>query len=235
MPITSTLRRVEHIASTLRQHPNHTFIRLAVPHVRTFVSRSHLVVLTLLLDSSVQTHQQYPTDYSAYAQEPGQGFNADVYNATGHMAMPSSSAYTTPYDSNPAYGEPSQPSQAVYTMPNAAPERSYTLGGDSYAPATGATAENPYADDAYYARYSGTSHMTSPYSPLPTPSPSHLDTRVAPTSSIPSPVTATTPRGPRSPASPQPAASAEHPVYEDSPPMYDDATAQPPGQWGAKH
>ncbi|KIP10119.1 hypothetical protein PHLGIDRAFT_125779 [Phlebiopsis gigantea 11061_1 CR5-6] len=180
---------------------------------------------------SAQSHQQYPTEYSAYAQEPSQGFNADVYNATGHIAMPSSTAYTTPYAPNSSYGEPSQ---AVYTMPNAAPERSYTLGGDNYAPATGTTAENPYADDAYYARYSGTSQMTSPYSPLPTPSASHMDTQVAPTSALPSPGVATTPRGPRSPTSLQPAQAEQHPVYEDSPPMYDDATAQPPGQWGAK-
>ena len=51
----------------------------------------------------------------------------------------------------------------------------------------------------------------------------------------------TSPRGPRDPASSMPTTIVESPVHEeaphysDSPPMYDAATAQPPGQWGAKH
>lgn len=147
--------------------------------------------------------------------------------------MPSSSAYTTAYTPTAAYG---QSSQAAYVQPQTTAERSYTLGGDSYADAAPSGAQNPYANDAYFARFSGTSQMTSPYSPLPTPSPSHLDTRVAPVPSAMSPTSAAIPRGPRSPSSPLPAPQQqEHPDYEDSPPMYDDATAQPPGQWGAKH
>ena len=39
--------------------------------------------------------------------------------------------------------------------------------------------------------------------------------------------------GPSMPA-PAPVQQYEQPTYEDSPPVYDDATAQPPGQWGAK-
>lgn len=212
-------------------HPrNSTDTQNVVRHVRMSSQQSKLTLIISYLDSTIATHQQYPTDYSTHSQEPPQGFNADTYNATGHMAMPSSSAYTTSYTPN-AYG---QMSQATYVQPQAAPERSYTLGGDSYAAAAASSSQNPYADDTYYARYSGTSQMTSPYSPLPTPSPSHLNTAVAPAPAGASPTSATTPRGPRSPSSPQPAPQ-QHPVYEDSPPMYDDATAQPPGQWGAKH
>ena len=106
--------------------------------------------------------------------------------------------------------------------------------GDGYDATGAASSPNPYADDSYYARYSGQSHMPSPYSPLPTPSPSHIDTNVA---AAPSPVSATS-RGPRSPHSPAPGPSHQspmEPVYEDQPPVYDVATAQPPGQYDTKH
>lgn len=149
--------------------------------------------------------------------------------------MPSASAYSTAYAPNPFYGQ----SQPTYAAAQAQPERSYTLGGDNYAPAVSSGSPNPYADDAYYARYSagGTSQLTSPYSPLPTPSASQIDAKVAPVPSVTTATLSPTPRGPRSPSSPQHIMPQpqQHPVYEDSPPMYDDATAQPPGQWGAKH
>ncbi|GJE85866.1 Pali-domain-containing protein [Phanerochaete sordida] len=200
---------------------------------------------------SAASHQQYATDYSAYHPEQPQAFNADTYNATAHMAMPSStSAFADPYAPNPTYSQPT-PSQQPYlatTQQHLTPERSYTLGGDAYDAAGASTAQNPYADDAYYARYSGSSHMPSPYSPLPTPSPSRLDTNVA---AAPGPASATSPRGPRTPRSPiqppqspSPSHATSHqpqgshilePVYEDQPPVYDVATAQPPGQYDTKH
>lgn len=213
---------------------------------------SHRLPATLTssrLDLSAATHQQYPTDYSARSQQPVDNFSADTYNNLAQMALgATSSAYpaASPYAPNTAYSTPAPsfpaaPAAATHHAPErsytqstypATPqphvqERSYTLGGDAYGAAGGSNPQAAYADDAYYARYSGSSRMTSPYSPLPTPSPSHVDTAVAPAGG---------PHGPRSPASPtMPQPQAPQPVYEDSPPMYDDATAQPPGQWNSKH
>ena len=172
-------------------------------------------------------HQQYTSDHSAYQQTSY--FNADSYNATGHMQMPTSTnAYPDLYAASTSNQQPYQPAQH-----QAAPERSYTLGGGAYDSAATLSAQDPYADDAYHARYSGSSHLTSPYSPLPTPSASHIDTSVTAASSP------TGPRGPRSPttASPQSHAPTQpsQPVYDDQPPVYDVATAQPPGQYDSKH
>lgn len=194
---------------------------------------------------SAASHQQFTSDYSAYHPDQDRNFNADTYNATAHMAMPSSSSpFPDPYAPNPTYSHPTPaPAQQPYratTQQHLAAERSYTLGGDGYDAAGASNTQDAYADDAYYARYSGSSHMPSPYSPLPTPAPSHINTNVAPT---PGPTSATSPRGPRSPSVPPQSPASSHqpqgshilePVYEDQPPVYDVAAAQPPGQYDTK-
>ena len=128
--------------------------------------------------------------------------NPPVASPTGgyHPSDPS------PYFTQPNYHHsPSPPPQQ--------PDRSYTLGGDSYGASAIPDYQNPSGYDAsYYAHYAP---------PTSTPSPAPINTHVSPP---PEPV-ATSPRGPRAP---------QNPVYDDSPPVYDVATAQPPGQWGAK-
>ncbi|EKM61357.1 uncharacterized protein PHACADRAFT_247907 [Phanerochaete carnosa HHB-10118-sp] len=177
--------------------------------------------------NSTTPHQQYATDYSA------QSFNADSYNATGHLAIPSSSAqYADPYALNPTYVQ-STPTQQPYfpttQQQQFTPERGYTLGGEGYDASGGLSAQNPYADVAFYARHSGSSHMTSPYSPLLTPSPSHIDTNIA---AATSPTSATNSHGPRTTRSPS--VPPRSPAYDDQPPVYDIATAQPAGQYDSK-
>jgi hypothetical protein len=154
------------------------------------------------------------------------------------MTMPTStSAYADAYAPNRAYGQPAQPMQQEYqtAQHQAAPERSYTLGGGAYDSGSTLSAQNPYQDDAHYARYSDSSHMPSPYSPLPTPSFSHVDT-AAPAALNTSAVsgTSTSPTSPRGPRSPKGASVQSQSVYEDQPPVYDVATAQPPGQYDSK-
>ena len=109
----------------------------------------------------------------------------------------------------------------------APPERSYTLGGDGYG---SNTIPDPSGHAGLYSTAPYPSHTSpapiSPVSHSPSPAPINTAAAGAGPSQSQSP---TNPKGPRPPA------PAEQPIYEDSPPMYDAATAQPPGQWGAKH
>lgn len=143
-----------------------------------------------------------------------------------------------------------------------APERSYTLGGDAYT-ADAYTADanahypppQPHQQDVYARYSSGTAssipgHMPSPYSPQPTPSPSTMSTQssnmIRAQSMHKSPLPPSMTGGSSSsqqthsqpPSSPQRQQQQqsyhEEPIYEDSPPVYDVATAQPPGEWNSK-
>lgn len=137
--------------------------------------------------------------------------------------QPGVAAYssTTPYphDNAQQYTQSSPPP----AQRQAVPERSYTLGGGGYGSnSVPAISEpQPQQDDAYYAHYRTESHLPSPYSPLPTPESSHITTSTTPAPAV----------GPSSGTRPL---SPEQPMYEDSPPMYDDATAQPAGEWNTK-
>ncbi|KAF7793410.1 hypothetical protein EIP86_004522 [Pleurotus ostreatoroseus] len=190
-------------------------------------------------DDTTASHAQYASTYSnPYAEQPST-FNTDTYNNTGYM-QPATAPYsttTTPFSIPSApYSAAATPYPAQYNA-SAAPiqqhERSYTLGGDGYGTNTvPAMHEAQYSSDAYLqpqpSAGSGGSHLPSPYSPLPTPTSSNLTTGPAmPVAS--SPVDAAGPS-----VSHMHTLSQDEPMYEDSPPMYDDATAQPPGEWNTK-
>ncbi|KAH8099282.1 pali-domain-containing protein [Cristinia sonorae] len=167
---------------------------------------------------SATSHQQYPSSYSnqydPYASN--QTFNPDAYNATGYMTAPTNSFP----DHNAYYAQSTYPT----TAPQAQPERSYTLGGDGYGSNTipDLTGQTGHYAAAPYPTYGS----PSPVSAHQTHSPAPISTNVA--SPSPHAQSPTSPRGPR-----QPTSAAEQP-YPDSPPMYDMATSQPAGQWGAK-
>lgn len=207
------------------------------------------------------SHQQYPTAYSSnqYAdlQQPQDTFNSDTYNNTAYMqpgvaAYPSATAAYTTQDTSP-YAQQSA-SQPYSSQQQHSPERSYTLGGGAYGStqaddgvayygqyATGTTGAyatpttDPYATGVQGAYATGTqgtksSHLPSPYSPLPTPESSHIST---PTTATTAPLHVVNSAGPSN-GHPQRMPSLNEPMYEDSPPMYDDATAQPAGEWSSK-
>ncbi|KAJ3489613.1 hypothetical protein NLI96_g2013 [Meripilus lineatus] len=178
--------------------------------------------------SAVSQHQQYPSAYSQFADpytapQQQQADYYDPYNASGFATQPagaSTGAYHSA-DPNPYFAQSTYPQHAATPPPQQQPDRSYTLGGDGY----GGNVYSDYPaqsayDAAYYGHYATTT-TSSPSPAPPTPMPKH--TAVSPP---PEPQAVATPKGPRPPA---------EPVYEDSPPVYDVATAQPPGQWGAKH
>ncbi|KAI0651975.1 SUR7/PalI family-domain-containing protein [Trametes meyenii] len=178
------------------------------------------------------SHQQYPTDYNnvpsdpfaAQPPMPQASFSPDTYNNTAYMHTdvasppPSGGSGTNPYRA-----------QGPYVPPLAPPERNYTLGGGGYGSNT-----VPAPDLSAYPHYGG---------PSPAPSaPSTYSSSTAYTAPIntsvpPAMPQATSPRGPRDASHSMPAPIVESPTqeHEDAPPMYDAATAQPPGQWGAKH
>ena len=207
----------------------------------------------LSADHSAASHQQYPSAYSNYADPYGQanpanpsGFNTDVYNSTAYMGGVTGTRSPPPNTQTPpnAYGAATYQAQ-----PQA--QRQYTLGGDGYGsnvlpdhnqPSTAAF--DPYAP--YYPPNTTTSPSPhTPHSPHSGYSPhSHGATPPMPTAQTPTAVVgstslgvATSPNAIRSSVATLPMPSnmpQEQPQYEDSPPMYDAATAQPPGQWGAK-
>ncbi|OBZ68545.1 hypothetical protein A0H81_11662 [Grifola frondosa] len=163
-----------------------------------------------------QTNYSVPTSDPFTAQPSSQPvFNPDTYNSTGYMhpSSPSTSANPT---NNPYRG------QSAYVRPLSPPERNYTLGGGGYGTnvVPDATADFP--------QY--TSSPTSTYHTIPSPAP--INTSVSPAPSTASPratqhsnvVQSTIHEEQRSDES-----------YSDSPPMYDAATSQPAGAWGAKH
>ncbi|KAI0756871.1 SUR7/PalI family-domain-containing protein [Daedaleopsis nitida] len=174
--------------------------------------------------SAVSHQDTYQPDYrnmsdSFAAQQPQTTtFNSDSYNAMGYM-----------------YGAQSQPPLGGSTNP-------YRPTQTSYPPSS--PAGNGYGDNivpvlnASYPQYGSSSPAptSSVYTTSSAPStvPPPINTRVASPPGMPQP---TSPRGPRDPTPSMPAAHVESPVeeYSDSPPMYDAATAQPPGQWGVKH
>ncbi|KZT02497.1 pali-domain-containing protein [Laetiporus sulphureus 93-53] len=159
---------------------------------------------------SERQHQNFSVPRAAANDAPSaQPFNPNIYNSTAYMhgAAPSSTAA--------AAAAAATTSPYYSRSATAQPDRSYTLGGGAYGTAA--------SDAAYfnpYAQGSSSQHTT--------PSPAPINTRQP------------TMRGPRSPpqlvespveSMPQPA----QPQYSDSPPMYDAATAQPPGMWSTKH
>ncbi|KZT74973.1 pali-domain-containing protein [Daedalea quercina L-15889] len=157
------------------------------------------------------SHQQYPTNYSdtAYAAPQPQTFNPDSYNAAGyiHGAMPSASSPPLAGSTNPYYNSRSPP------IPQQ--DRSYTLGGDGYNAAHDTAYYDPYAANAVGSRHH-------------TPSPSPLNTNVPQGHPVRSPTHLS-----QSPVG-MPEAHGHGASYSDSPPMYDAATAQPPGMWSTK-
>lgn len=159
---------------------------------------------------SAITHQQYPSTQSSQFPNPyshESSFDPEAYNASAYMpgAHPTPSSY---------------PAESSHYNPYSQPDRSYTLGGDGYNTSGAPESSHLQQFDAAYSAYypPPTTHST--------PSPAPIITTVTPP---PQPLS-TSPRGPR------PSASAYvQPQYEDSPPVYDAATSQPPGEWGAKH
>ncbi|KAI0375123.1 pali-domain-containing protein [Pilatotrama ljubarskyi] len=185
---------------------------------------------------SAVSHQQYPSDYhttpadpfAAQPAMPQTNFNADPYymhNASPSSPPPSGGSGTNPY----------RP-QGSYAPPLAPPERNYTLSGGGYGanvvPAADMPSYPPYGGPSPAPSAPSTYSGTTAYTSAPAP----INTTIAPPMAQTSP---TSPRGPRGPNRSQPSAVVESPVeeheHEDAPPMYDAATAQPPGQWGTKH
>ncbi|CAL1694025.1 unnamed protein product [Somion occarium] len=182
---------------------------------------------------SAATHQQYPSAYSAYADPYGQAnpvVNTETYNSTGYMGGMTSPHAQSPSSAYPANPQSPPPQNASYYTPqrqNTYPERSYTLGGDGYGsnviPNHTQGEYDPYS--AYYPQQTSTP-------PMPAPTPPSINTDVQRSGGV-----ASSPRGPRPPSGTMtlPTGIPEQPQYEDSPPMYDAATSQPPGAWGTKH
>ncbi|OSD03191.1 pali-domain-containing protein [Trametes coccinea BRFM310] len=196
---------------------------------------------------SAMSHQQYPSEYNATAAAdpfaaqppmPQTAFSPDAYNTTTYMHPGAGSSSPPPSggSTNP-YRAPGQYSPAL-----APPERNYTLGGGGYG-----SNVVPAMDVASstYPHYSGPSPAPSAPSTYSTSSaytataPAPINTSVQQAPGMPQP---TSPRGPRDPnpahSMPSPIMQSpmhEEPEPEEAPPMYDAATAQPPGQWGAKH
>ncbi|KAL1739709.1 SUR7/PalI family-domain-containing protein [Schizophyllum fasciatum] len=185
--------------------------------------------------TTYQSHQQYPTAYSAYNDPFGQQ-QADPY---GHQqaasyGQPQANPYvqqSSPYD---------QPQANLYA-PQHQPERSYTLGGDGYGASSGYGANNAYGTGngygansvpplpdssnlAYAGGYGGSQHTSPPASPLQMPSTSR--------SPPPAPLQ---PHMGYSVMNPTEGGAGGRPLsYDDAPPGYDQGPAQPAGQWGAK-
>ncbi|KAI0801141.1 SUR7/PalI family-domain-containing protein [Fomes fomentarius] len=174
--------------------------------------------------------QNYQQDYrnmaDPFAAQPSQTtFNPDAYNASSYMY--NAQAQSPP----PNGGSNTNPYRGTQTYQ---PDRAYTLGGGGYG-------DNVVpALDPSYPQYGNRSpaptasvYTTSSTTPSVAPPPINTNTRVASPPGMPQP---TSPRGPRNPTASIPAPVVESPVedYSDSPPMYDAATAQPPGRWGAK-
>lgn len=162
-------------------------------------------------DQSAASHQQYPSA-DPYAQPP----TPSLYSSSGHGPSPSAQ-------------------HAQYT--SAQLDRSYTLGGSTYAPTPSSNlAALPHtttADESDY--FSDPSQHRAQYS---TSSPtSAVPSQSLPQTSMPSSshVGSNARAGGLRVQNADPHSSMPEPDYEDSPPMYDAATAQPPGTWGEKH
>ncbi|KAH9898277.1 SUR7/PalI family-domain-containing protein [Cubamyces lactineus] len=188
---------------------------------------------------SAVSHQQYATDYNntaladpfaAQAPVPQSGYNPDSYNATAYMhnSAPSSPPVSGGSGTNP-YRAP-----GPYVPPLSPPERNYTLGGGGYGsnvvPAMdGSSAYPQYGQPSPAPSAPSTYSASTAYTSTSAPAPINTSAAAPP---MPQP---TSPRGPRDP-NPAPLVSSPiHEEDEEAPPMYDAATAQPPGQWGAKH
>lgn len=149
-----------------------------------------------------------------FAVQPSQAqFNTDTYNTSSYMYGQTSTL--SPQSVAPANTNPYR----------ATPERNYTLGGGGYGanvvPALDQHRASPAPSSSVY---SSTTVTTYP-----------INTSVSPP--MPQPAS---PRGPREPTTSMAQPLVASPVqeelhYNEAPPVYDAATAQPPGQWGAKH
>ncbi|KAI8990552.1 pali-domain-containing protein [Trametes punicea] len=186
---------------------------------------------------SAVSHQQYPSDYNATAADPfaapppvqQTAFSPDTYNTTAYMRNAGSSS--PPVGTNPYRAQ-----QGLY----APSERNYTLGGGGYGsnvvPAMDiASSTHPHYRGPSPAPSAPSTYSTSSAYTATAPAP--INTSVQPAPGMPQP---TSPRGPRAPnpGSSMPAPLVHSPVQEEpeeAPPMYDAATAPPPGQWSAKH
>ncbi|KAK7695360.1 hypothetical protein QCA50_002552 [Cerrena zonata] len=180
---------------------------------------------------SAASHPQYASTYSTYADPFGpanpdpSSFNTDVYNSTAYMNHPASNSRSPP----PTTQSPSNAYGGGYqAQPQA--QRQYTLGGDGY----GSNILPDHSSPTPQHQQSGGFDPYAPYYP-----PQSTSTPPMPQASSPVGMLAvpTSPSGPR-PSSvstlPMPSNMPQQPQYDDSPPMYDAATAQPAGQWGTK-
>lgn len=150
----------------------------------------------------------YSDPYNPYAQPQEPVLHPDTYNNTGLL-------YTAPSPAHPepsAYFPQSTPIQPP-SQPTQQPTRSYTLGGGGYGSSSVPDMGDQHAAAAAYMPYAGGSSAA----PVVNTSVGHV-------------VGAPSPRGPR----PFSQSSVDGGRYDDSPPVYDAATAQPAGQWGAK-
>nr|VWO96725.1 Rim9 protein [Ganoderma boninense] len=166
--------------------------------------------------AAYNTGTGYNNVVDPFAAQPSQTqFNPDTYNASSYMYGQVSAS------------SPQSAVAAANTNPyRATPERNYTLGGGGYGanvvPALDQNRASPAPSSSVYSATTSTMYpINTSVSPPPMPQPA-------------------SPRGPREPATTtsQPLVSSpvqEQPPYNEAPPMYDAATAQPPGQWGAKH
>ncbi|EJF66811.1 pali-domain-containing protein [Dichomitus squalens LYAD-421 SS1] len=176
---------------------------------------------------SAVSHQRDNTGYNAeddysnvvdpFAAQPSQTrFQPDTYNTSSYMYGQTS----TPPPANAAAVAGTNPYRTT-------PERNYTLGGGGYGanvvPALdyGRGSPAPTATTSVYSSGSAPHTINTSISPPPMPQPA-------------------SPRGPRDPTPSMHQAVTQSPIHEepqypDAPPMYDAATSQPPGQWGAKH
>ena len=157
-----------------------------------------------------------------------------------------SSVSHSQYSAAEPYGQSSSPS--MYSN-----QTHSTAAGPSHAP------QGPYAASQLDRSYTlgGTAYNTNSLAPVPEmPQPSTAANQYfsAPSSHVTSSPTSTLPSQPLpTPLTSQPGPSIKagelrvhnadihqhddilEPEYEDSPPMYDAATAQPPGVWAEKH
>ncbi|OCH96416.1 pali-domain-containing protein [Obba rivulosa] len=178
------------------------------------------------------THTQYSSAYTSAFHDPyaAQSAPAQTYQPDAYSSVT--------YSRTPGPSSPPMPTAAATTNPYLNRTQQNTLDGNRGLGVSGYgsnTVPQYGGDEDAYSAYSSDFRLPSPGAPRLAHAPSPIDTRMP---TAPSPA-GTSPRGPRPPS-----AFIDSPVHEmpepegpyaDSPPMYDAATAQPPGEWSAKH